>query len=136
MKKFFSINYSSGAFNFSMLLLRVFFGGLMIINHGMPKIMQFATLQAKFYNFMGMGTKVSLLLTLLAEIFCSLFVAIGLFTRLTVIPLIIMLFVIIFMVNPNGSLADNEPAILFLIAFITILLCGPGRISVDGLMKK
>jgi putative oxidoreductase len=136
MKKFFSINYSSGAFNFSMLLLRVFFGGLMIINHGMPKIMQFASLQAKFYNFLGMGSKASLLLTLFAEIFCSLFVAIGLFTRLTVIPLIIMFFVIIFMVNPNGSLADNEMAILFLIAFLTILLCGPGRISVDGLMKR
>jgi putative oxidoreductase len=136
MKKFFSINYSSGAFNFSMLLLRLCFGILLLTNHGIPKLMKFATLQGQFFNFLGMGSQLSLILVIFAEVFCSLFIILGLFTRLTVIPLIIMFVVILFMVNAGKPFMDSEMAVLYLAAFTTILFCGPGRISVDGMLRR
>lgn len=136
MKKLLSIRYSNGMFNFTMLMLRVVFGCMMLINHGMPKLMDFAARQNQFYNFMGMGAKFSLILTIFAEVFCSLFIIIGLFTRITVIPLIVMLLVILFGVDAGKSLLESELALLYLTVFSGILFLGPGRISVDGLISK
>jgi len=136
MKKLLSISYSNGAFNFSMLLIRISFGAMMLLKHGLPKLMKFATLQNEFYNFLGIGSRFSLILNLFAEVFCSLFLILGLFTRLTVLPLIIAMLVVIFGVDKGKPLAESELAILFLTAYITLLFCGPGRISVDGMINK
>jgi putative oxidoreductase len=119
-----------------MLLLRLSFGGLMLFNHGLNKLMKFATLQNEFYNFLGIGSRTSLLLNLFAEIFCSLLVVLGLFTRVAVIPLIIAMLVVIFSVDAKKPFLESELAILFFTAFVTLLLCGPGKISIDGMMDK
>ncbi|MDB5230730.1 MAG: DoxX family protein [Chitinophagaceae bacterium] len=135
MKKLLSTRYSAGGFNLSMLLLRLVFG-LLMLKHGMGKLMNFSTLQGTFYNFLGMGPKAGLLLTIFAEVFCSLFIVLGLFTRLAAIPLIILTFVIIFSVGKNKPILDSELAILFCTAYIVLLFCGPGKVSVDSLMKN
>ena len=139
MKKLASTNYSATAFNVSMFLLRVCFGGILLFKHGMDKLQNFQKYESGFYNFLGMGTKTSLTLAIFAEVFCSLFVIIGLFTRLTVIPLIIMFLVIIFGANsgmPFLNSAGSELSVLYLCIFLAILFCGPGKISVDGMMSK
>ncbi len=96
MKKIVSINYSNWQFNLVMLLLRVIFGGVLLLNHGLVKLMKFSLLQDRFHNFMGMGSKFSLILAIFAELFCSLFVILGMFTRFTVVPLILTMLVAIF----------------------------------------
>lgn len=137
MKKLLSIRYSAGAFNFSMLLLRLSFGLLMIINHGMPKLMDFAGKSAGFYDPLGIGSKASLVLVIFAEIFCSLFVVLGLFTRLAVVPLIIVMsFAFFGLNNGNVNASGAEMALLYVTAFVVLLFLGPGRISVDGMMKR
>lgn len=135
MKKLLSTQYSDAAFNFSVLLIRLAFGILMIMKHGIPHIMEFSTLQYKFYNFLGIGSRFSLLLALFAELFCSMFLILGLFTRFSVIPLIILLMVGIFGANAGKSLIHSELAILYVAVFIGILFVGPGRISIDGMMR-
>jgi len=136
MKKILSIKYSTAAFNFSMLLLRVVFGLLMIMKHGYDKMINFSTLETKFYSFMGVGPKFSLVLSIFAEVLCSLFLVLGLFTRLATIPLIITMLVAVFGFNAGKPLVDSEAAISYLIAFIVLLMCGPGKISVDGMINK
>jgi len=136
MKKILSIKYSNGAFNFSMLLLRVFFGVLMVSKHGYGKMIKFDELHTKFYSFLGMGSTFSLVLAIFAEVICASFIILGLFTRLAAVPLIISMLVVIFGADAGKSFAESEMAILFLGAFTTILLCGPGKISVDGLINK
>lgn len=136
MKKLLSIRYSAGAFNFSMFLMRLAFGCSLLINHGLPKLMRFAEFESHFYNFLGLGTRFSLILVIFAEVFCSLFIILGLFTRIAVIPLIIMLLIVIFKVNAGKPFLDSELAVLFITACFTLLLCGPGRISVDGMINK
>jgi len=136
MKKILSIKYSNGAFNFSMLLLRVFFGVLMVSKHGYGKMIKFDELHTKFYSFLGMGSTFSLVLAIFAEVICASFIILGLFTRLASVPLIISMLVVIFGADAGKSFAESEMAILFLGAFTTILLCGPGKISVDGLINK
>ncbi len=134
MKRFLSISYSQAAFNFAMLVLRVATGA-MVMSHGYSKLVHFAEMKSKFMNFMGIGSTFSLILVIFAEFFCSIFLIIGLFSRLVVIPLIINMGVALFKAHNGAIFGDGERAALYLTIFITLLLCGPGKASVDGMMK-
>jgi putative oxidoreductase len=135
MKKMLSTSYKDWGFNLSMLFLRLGLGALMI-PHGYDKLINFSKYKGDFMNFLGLGGTVSLALTVFAEFFCSIFLVMGLFTRFTVIPLIINMLVIIFMAHNAEIFGDGEHGALFLIGYVVILLCGPGKASVDGIMGK
>ncbi len=135
MNRLNSINYSALAFNVSMLVLRLAFGGL-LLSHGIGKLQNFNIIQEHFYNFLGMGTKATLILAIFAEVFCSLFVMIGLFTRLSVLPIIITMLVAIFGAYAGKPFLEAELPMLYLFAFLVILMCGPGKGSIDGMMNK
>lgn len=136
MKKLLSTDYSSTSFNLATLVLRCTFGFLILFNHGIPKLTKFAQMQSGFYDPFGIGSKWALIIVIFAEVFCSILVVFGLFTRVAVIPLIIMLCVIIFMAHKGDPISKLEPALLFLGAFVTIFLVGPGRLSADGLIGR
>src|SRR5437868_8829238 len=107
MKRLLSINYSAVAFNFSMLLLRLVFGVMVLVNHGYMKMTNFSTLQTKFYSFLGMGAEATLLLSIFAEVFCALFIVLGLFTRFAAIPLVITMLVAVFGANSGKPLIES-----------------------------
>ena len=135
MNKLLSTKYSAGAFNVALLLLRLMVGFLMI-NHGYDKLVHFSTYQAKFMNFLGLGQTISLALVVFAEFFCSLFLILGLFTRLSSIPLIIAMSVALFKAHNADFFGDGQTAALFLGCYIVILIIGPGKVSVDGMTGK
>ena len=135
MKKIFSTKYSAGAFSAAILLLRLALGILMM-HHGYQKLMHFSDIQGKFMNFMGLGTTVSLALVVFAEFFCSMFLVLGLFTRLAAIPLIIATSVMVFKAHNGDVFGDGETAAIYLSGYIVLLLVGPGRVSVDSMIAK
>lgn len=135
MKKLLSISYSPLAFNFSMLVLRISMG-LLMMSHGYEKLLDFSKQKTGFYNFLNLGSTPSLLLCIFAEFFCALFIAIGLFTRLTVIPLLITMGVAVFAVHSMDFFGKGELGTLYFTGFFVLLLCGPGKISVDGISSK
>ena len=134
MKRLTSINYSNAAFNVAMLLLRVT-AATLVITYGYDKLVHFAEKKATFMNFMGIGSTLSLSLVIFAEFFCAMLLIIGIFSRLVVIPLIIVMSVALFKAHNFDVFGMGEKAALYLACFLTILLCGPGKISVDGMMK-
>jgi putative oxidoreductase len=136
MKKLLSINYSAPAFNISFLLLRVIMGITMCVNHGYDKLVHFAKYKEGFVNLFGIGSTPTLALVVFAEFFCAIFVTIGLFTRFTVLPLVICMGYAFFKSHNAQLFGDGEQAALFLSGYIAILLCGPGKMSVDGLIKS
>ncbi|MGB8191981.1 MAG: DoxX family protein [Chitinophagaceae bacterium] len=135
MKKLTSTNYSAGAFNVAMLLMRIGFAGLML-PHGYDKLVKFATMKKDFIDFLGLGPTVSLAMLVFAEFFCSALLILGLFSRLACIPLIIAMAVALFKAHHGLIFSEGEHATLFLVAFSVILLLGPGKVSVDGMMGK
>lgn len=136
MRKLFSTRYSDNAFNFGILLLRLFAGISMAVNHGYGKLTGFNQYLAKgFVDPFGLGQSVSLSLTIFAEFFCAIFIALGLLTRLATIPLIIAMAVAFFMVH-HSRLGEGEMAGIYLTIFVALLFVGPGKISVDRLIGK
>lgn len=116
-----------------LLLLRVGFGGLMMINHGWGKFMSYSESAAHFPDPLGVSSPVSLALVVFAETFASLFVIFGAATRLATIPLIINMGVAAFVIHGGDPLHVRESALLYLVPFVTLLFTGGGRISIDAL---
>ncbi len=135
MKKLLSTKYSAGAFSTAMLVLRLGVGVLMLM-HGYDKLVHFGDKQHSFMSFLGMGSTISLALFVFAEFFCSLFLILGLFTRLAAIPLIIATCVMVFKVYKGDIFGDGEEGALYLTGYIVLLLVGPGRVSVDSMIGK
>ena len=129
MKKLLSISYSEWSFNLALFILRVGCG-ILLLMHGYNKIVHFDTMRISFLDFMHLGSSVSLIL---AELFCSIFLILGLFTRLAAIPIIIDLTVALWKMHHFNIFGDGERASIFLLAFIAILFVGPGKASVDGM---
>lgn len=136
MKRLLTTSYTDTSFNIASLLLRVISGSLIFINHGLPKIRRFPELQSTFYDPFHISHQASLLLVIFAEVFCAIFVVIGLFTRLAVIPLIIAMCVVVFMNQKGAPLLKVGLPIMFLTAFLAILFMGSGKYSVDRAMGK
>ncbi|WP_341837455.1 DoxX family protein [Chitinophaga pollutisoli] len=135
MAKLLSTKYSNAGISLSLLLLRLLFGGL-IMTHGWPKLVNFSTYAQKFADPFGLGKTASLGLTIFAEFFCGALVLVGLLTRVATIPLIICFLVIVFMIHAQDPLHDKEVAIMFLTGFVTLLIAGPGKYSLDGALGK
>ena len=135
MKKLLSTHYNAFSFNTAMLVLRLTMGMLMM-SHGYDKLVHFSEKKAVFYNFSSLGSTTSLMLCIFAEFFCALFVMIGLFTRLAAVPLVVVMSIAVFSVHKMDFFDTGEAASLYLAGYLVLLLCGPGRASVDGIASK
>ena len=136
MKRFFSTQYSEGAFNIAALGLRVAFGLLLLIVHGLDKITHFSKYEYSFYNFLHIGHRWSLVLCIFAEVFCSALVVLGLFTRFAALVLCINFAVVLLLVIKGQSLEAQAAAIMYFTAFFALLLTGQARFSVDDALGK
>lgn len=113
-----------------LLILRLGFGGLML-THGIPKINMLSD-PSKFADPIGVGPTASLILALIGEVVAPILLIIGFKTKWAAIPAIITMGVAAFIVHAKDDFATKEHALLFLIAFLVIFLCGAGKYSLDG----
>lgn len=121
----------------ALLVMRVVFGFFMIALHGWPKFQRlFSGEEIQFINFLGLGEQFSLALAVFAELICSIFLILGLMTRLACIPLIITMFVAVFVANFGSPLAKLELGILYMSAFIALFYMGSGKYSLDYWISK
>jgi putative oxidoreductase len=117
-----------------LLLLRVWFGGLLLLLHGWMKISMYGVMSQKFADPFGIGAPASLALSIFAEAVCSSLIVLGLFTRFAAVVCIINMITALVIVHHMALTGprSGELAFLYLGAFIVLLLAGPGRFSIDG----
>lgn len=135
LKKLFSTKYSDNAVSFSLLIMRLVYGGL-LIPHGYQKLLRFGARSSSFADPFHIGPPLSMGLTIFAELFCATFIVLGMFTRLAAVPPIIAMSVAIFHAHNGDIFGQGEAATLFLAGFIGILFMGPGRYSLDKVIGK
>ncbi len=148
MKKFlFDCGTRDSTASLGILFLRVGTGLLMLIGHGIPKIQKFAVMKdgfkvPEFFPLKYMSPPVSLMATIGAEAVCSLLIILGLATRPAAFILAFTMTVAAFHVHGAGPWflgqgeGPKEPALLYLIPAIAILLAGAGQYSLDAAILK
>lgn len=119
----------------SLLFLRVFFGLLMCVAHGWPKIENFSQYVTQFPDPFGfLGSEVALGLTIFAEVICALAIALGLLTRLATIPLMITMLVAAFVIHAADPFQKKELALIFFGGYFAIFLAGSGQYSLQNML--
>jgi putative oxidoreductase len=115
---------------------RLTFGGVMLVSHGIPKLMGFSQLMNSFPDPLGIGNSLSLGLAIFAEVLCALLLALGLFTRLTAVPLAFTMVVAGVFVHASDPWKRKELAFIYLFGYIICALLGSGKLSLDFLLRK
>jgi putative oxidoreductase len=118
-----------------LLLLRLS-TGLLMMTHGWSKLQDYDERAMDFPDPLGVGSPVSLALTIFAEFFCSILVALGFLTRAALLPLIVMSIIIVLVIHGSDPLGDKEHGLLFLFPYLMLFFAGPGKYSIDSLIKK
>lgn len=116
--------------SFALLVLRASFG-LMMIVHGWDKLVHFNSYSGSFHDPLHIGNEFSLGLVVFAEFFCAIMIVLGLMTRFAAIPLIIAMAVVAFVINIKEPFAERELSMLYLSAYLAILIFGAGSYSLD-----
>jgi putative oxidoreductase len=135
LKRFLRPAKLPGSVDWGVLILRVGISCLMI-THGYAKLTGFLSGNHSFADPIGIGEKLSYLLTICAEFGCSILVILGLGTRLALLPLIFTMLVVVFIVHAKDAFDVKEHALLFLFAYVALFLTGPGRFSVDSKLYR
>jgi len=110
----------------------------MVVGHGWHKFSHFADVSAEFAEKLGIPP-VMTGLAITAEVVCASLVVIGLATRWNALPLVIAMGIAVCTAQASnplftgpGVVAAKEPALMYLVSFLTIVFTGAGRFSVDA----
>lgn len=119
-----------------LLLLRVVVSCLMLTHGAKKYMMLFSGEPIQFVDPLDIGQTNTLILAFVAEFICSVFILIGFATRLAVIPLIVTMFIIVFVVHAPDGLEKQELPGLYLVIYVLLLITGSGKYSIDHLIYK
>ena len=126
---------SSSAKSLVLLMARIIFGFL-FLSHGIAKLHIYGDMPGTFPDPIGLGSALSLWLVLFAEILCSIGFILGALFRLCLIPMIFTMCVAFFVIHANDPLAVKEPSLMYLTIFALLYITGPGKYSIDGILKR
>ena len=126
--------------NLARLFMRLFVG-IMLLQFGIRHLVNYNGLCSTFTTVLDMSSSTSLVLMIIIELVCSLFIMMGLFTRLCTLPPIAAMcaaeYYILHDMVPNlpvYGLDSTDPGylpIMFIGIYIYMLIAGPGKISLD-----
>ena len=118
--------------SFLLLAVRVLFGAL-FLTHGIDKLVNFNELSETYPSVLGLGSYMTLMLSVFCEFGCSLLLMAGLLTRVILLPMIVSMAVAFFDIH-DAMMPEGELALIYMIVFFILFLTGPGRFSVDHLI--
>jgi putative oxidoreductase len=135
MNSFFAPPPNSGTANLALLVLRVWLGIAMLMNHGWDKAMHFNSQKHDFPDLLHIGSPaVNLALVVFAEVVCSALLVVGFITRFAALTLALNLaaaFILVHQMKLTGE-HNGELAFIYLAGYVTLLIAGPGRYSTDA----
>ena len=142
MKNLFLNSSNTLNIDLGLLIIRLIIGFLMAF-YGYEKLTNFETMAAsdfwmKNVSFLGFSSKITLGLTIFAELVCSIFLIIGLFTRLSLFFLMFCMAWIFLVIFPLSILNKGEngyqfnDAFVYFMIYLGLFFTGSGKYSLDA----
>ncbi len=134
MLKLLQLRFLPTSVNLALLVLRVWFALPLLTLHGWSKLTGFAERSQRFADPYGLGSPASLALVVFGEVFCSVLLVLGLCTRLAATVCGIVVATAFFYAHGGRftGQGNGELPFMFLGAFVTLLVAGGGRFSLDA----
>ncbi|MDI1444327.1 DoxX family protein [Polyangium sp. 6x1] len=118
-----------------LLFLRVSSAALIWTFHMARKLGDFDHELRTFPDPLGVGHATSFVMVFGAEGLCSLLVAIGLATRLSSLPIVFTMMMVLVLGARGFEGADVQSALLYAVPHVVLVLTGPGRWSLDHRLR-
>lgn len=122
-------NYTT-PINVALLALRIIVA-IMMLTHGGPKFMRLLDGNLKFGDPIGIGSELSFILVVFSEFFCSIFILIGLGTRMASLPLLFTVLVILLVAKGADPVFDHVNILAYIATYILLFFTGSGKYSLD-----
>lgn len=119
----------------ALLFFRVVVSGA-LMTHGYGKVVRLIEGDIWGRTHLFFNEEISLALVAFAEFICPIFVSLGLWTRLFIIPIFYAFVIIVFDVHLEDPFTKMEKGLLFLVSYSLIFMVGPGKFSLDNLISK
>lgn len=116
-------------------LLRIS-AAIMMLTHGVPKALGYEELVQTFPDPLNVGTEVSAMLIVFAEVGCSVLLLLGLLGRFAAATLCIAMMVAAFVHHFHDPWVNRELPLLYAAVFACLTFTGPGSTSIDGWFAK
>ncbi|HEY2773357.1 MAG TPA: DoxX family protein [Candidatus Binatia bacterium] len=115
-----------------LLFLRLIGGGLLI--EGRAGLWSSMILNSGGFvtDPFGVGGEASWILTLFSELLCTVLVMLGIFTRFTAVPPLVVMLVIALALPAGTPWSVRELYLFYALPFFVLTFTGPGDYSVDG----
>jgi putative oxidoreductase len=133
-------DFSASGQDCGLLALRLIAGTSLLLKHGLEKVLHFGAMASHFPNPLHVGAIPSLIFAMISDFVCSILVVLGLATRwaaawIFVNILVAWAFVHHFVFFGRGS-DHGELIVLYLAAMLALMLGGPGKYSVDAMLRR
>ncbi|MFA5573808.1 MAG: DoxX family protein [Brumimicrobium sp.] len=133
MKKYIKSWYNTK--DLGLLIFRIVIGFYIFYGHGFGKLQRlFSGQEIKFADPIGLGEELSFYLVTMTEGVLFIFVILGLLTRFALIPFIITMLVAT-LSHLDEGLKGMEYSMIYLASFMMLFLTGPGKYSIDAMLK-
>lgn len=127
----------SGVFqSLGLLGLRLSGGVLMVLLHGWGKYQKFEDRAESFPDPLGVGSPISMALTIFAEVICASLITVGLCTRWAAAVGLFTMSIAAFVIHGDDPLSDKESALMYFSVYGALICLGAGRFSFDHMLTK
>ncbi|TCC89228.1 DoxX family protein [Pedobacter frigiditerrae] len=121
---------STKTMDFCMLFFRIAISLELIFVHGLKKI-GINGLPETVPNPFNMPQSLNEIIAIAANLFFPQLIIMGLFTRLSTLPILAVTLTGYFIVHGNDSLLERDIPFMFSLGYLMIAFAGPGRYSLD-----
>lgn len=125
-----------------LLVLRVGIGLTLFLKHGWEKVSMLSLVNDHFADPLHIGMTPSWIIALFADGICSLLIVAGIGTRWLAAVCLMNIFVAWSLIHHFAFLGKSPSAdhgeliVQYLVVFTVLLIGGPGRYSVDGMLAE
>ncbi|AIB42867.1 DoxX family protein [Pseudomonas sp. WCS374] len=120
--------------DFGLLFLRISGAVFLLCVHGLPKLLDFSAQLKLIEDPFHMGATLTLCMAIFAEVLCPLLIIAGVLTRLACLPILFLLLVAMVVIHPEWTIDQAQFGWLLTIIFTSLLIAGPGRLALNGLL--